>query len=86
MPDKSKAALLIIDMISDFEFKDGEKIFGYALDAARRIAELKKKAAPQPGFRRFISITISANGVRNLKKQSTIVSKTKHAVEKSSSF
>ena len=44
MPDKSKTVLLIIDMISDFEFEDGEKLFKYALPAARRIAALKKVA------------------------------------------
>jgi nicotinamidase-related amidase len=37
-------ALLILDMISDFDFEDGEKLFPQALEAAPRIAELKKKA------------------------------------------
>ena len=44
VPDKSKAALLIIDMISDFEFEDGEKLFKYAKPIARNIAKLKTKA------------------------------------------
>ena len=43
-PDKSKIALLILDMISDFEFEDGEKLFKYAKPAARNIAKLKEKA------------------------------------------
>ena len=43
-PDKSNVALLLIDIISDFEFEDGEKLFRYALPMARRIADLKKKA------------------------------------------
>lgn len=43
-PDKSSVALLLIDVISDFEFEDGEKIFKYALPMARKIAGLKKKA------------------------------------------
>jgi nicotinamidase-related amidase len=43
-PDSSPVALLLIDVISDFEFEDGEKIFRYALPMARKIAALKKKA------------------------------------------
>ncbi len=43
-PDKSKVALLLIDLISDFEFPDGEKLFENALPIASRIADLKKKA------------------------------------------
>ena len=37
-------ALLIIDLISDFSFKDGEKLFPHALQAAENIAALKTKA------------------------------------------
>lgn len=43
-PDKSTVALLLIDIISDFEFEDGETLFENALPAARRILELKKQA------------------------------------------
>jgi nicotinamidase-related amidase len=43
-PDKSKTALLIIDMISDFDFEDGEKLFPLALAAAEKLARLKKRA------------------------------------------
>ncbi|MET0754222.1 MAG: cysteine hydrolase [Pyrinomonadaceae bacterium] len=43
-PDSSNVALLLIDVISDFEFEDGEKIFRYALPMARKIAELKERA------------------------------------------
>jgi len=43
-PDKSNVALLLIDMISDFEFEDGEKLYKHALPMARRLADLKKKA------------------------------------------
>jgi nicotinamidase-related amidase len=43
-PDKSKTALLIIDMICDFEFEDGEKLFKYAKLIAQNIAKLKTKA------------------------------------------
>ena len=44
VPDKSKVALLIIDMICDFEFEDGEKLFKYAKPIARNIANLKARA------------------------------------------
>jgi nicotinamidase-related amidase len=37
-------ALLILDMITDFEFKDGEKLFPQALEIAPTIARLKEKA------------------------------------------
>ncbi len=43
-PDKSDVALLLIDIISDFEFDAGEKLFKYTLPMARKLADLKKKA------------------------------------------
>ncbi len=43
-PDKSSAALLIIDMISDFEFEDSEKLLPFAEAIAKNISELKKRA------------------------------------------
>ncbi|HEY0462415.1 MAG TPA: isochorismatase family cysteine hydrolase [Pyrinomonadaceae bacterium] len=43
-PDKSETALLIIDMISDFEFDSGDKILPFAEAIAKNIAALKKKA------------------------------------------
>ena len=43
-PDKSKIVLLIIDMISDFEFEDGEKLYANTEPAAENIARLRKKA------------------------------------------
>jgi len=42
-PDKSNVALLLIDMISDFEFPDGEKLFKNTLPMAKKIARLKNK-------------------------------------------
>ena len=42
-----KTALLIVDMISDFEFEDGEKLCPPALAAAENIRELKKRAKDQ---------------------------------------
>jgi nicotinamidase-related amidase len=50
-PDKESSkqaqfdsALLIIDLISDFEFEDGDKLFPQALAAADNVARLKAKA------------------------------------------
>jgi nicotinamidase-related amidase len=43
-PDNSPAALLIIDMINDLEFEDGDRLKQPALAAARQIAELKRRA------------------------------------------
>lgn len=43
-PDKSAAALLLIDVINDFEFPDGEQLLQLALPTAKKIASLKKRA------------------------------------------
>lgn len=43
-PDKSEVVLLIIDMISDFEFDGGERLVTFAEPIAKNIAALKKKA------------------------------------------
>lgn len=43
-PDKSNVALLLIDVISDFEFEDDAKIFKHALPVAQKLAALRKKA------------------------------------------
>src|ERR1051325_2750647 len=43
-PDKSKAALLLIDVINDFDFPEGEQLLELALPVGRNIAELKKRA------------------------------------------
>lgn len=43
-PDNSNAALLIIDVISDFEFEDAEKLFENALPMAKKLAAFKKRA------------------------------------------
>lgn len=40
---KAKVALLIIDIISDFEFEDGKELFTKALPMAYRLAKFKKK-------------------------------------------
>ncbi len=43
-PDKSNVALLLIDIISDFEFPDGDKLFKNTLPAAKNLAKLKSRA------------------------------------------
>jgi nicotinamidase-related amidase len=40
----TRTALLIVDMISDFEFDDGDKLCKAAIPAARKIAQLKQRA------------------------------------------
>ncbi len=44
VPDKSKVALLLIDVINDFEFDEGDKLLKYAVPMAERISELKARA------------------------------------------
>lgn len=44
VPDNSGAALLLIDVINDFEFDDGEELFRQALPIAQNIARLKQNA------------------------------------------
>lgn len=43
-PEEAEAALLIVDMINDFEFPGGAELFAAALPAAERIAHLKRRA------------------------------------------
>ena len=43
-PDKSKAALLLIDVINDFDFPEGEELLMLALPAGKNIAALKQRA------------------------------------------
>jgi nicotinamidase-related amidase len=42
-PDNSPVALLLIDVINDFEFPGGTQLLRHALPAAKRIARLKKR-------------------------------------------
>ncbi|MCW8092344.1 cysteine hydrolase family protein [Alteromonas sp. ASW11-130] len=44
-PDKSRLVLIIIDMINDLEFDDGEQMLQPAIEAARHISTLKKRLA-----------------------------------------
>ncbi|HSI87465.1 MAG TPA: isochorismatase family cysteine hydrolase [Pyrinomonadaceae bacterium] len=43
-PDSSRVVLLIIDMVSDFQFEDGKKLFAHTMKIAKRVAELRKRA------------------------------------------
>ncbi len=43
-PDKSRVALLLIDVINDLEFPEGDQALRHALPMARQIAALKARA------------------------------------------
>ncbi len=43
-PDKASVALLLIDVINDFEFPEGDQLLRHALPMARQIAALKTRA------------------------------------------
>lgn len=43
-PDKSEVALLLIDVINDLEFPEGEALLEFALPMARKIHALKQRA------------------------------------------
>ena len=43
-PDKAETALLLIDVINDFDFAEGEELLRLALPVGKNIAELKKRA------------------------------------------
>lgn len=43
-PDKSEAVLLLIDVINDFDFAEGDQLLQLALPVGKNIAELKKRA------------------------------------------
>lgn len=44
VPDKAEVALLLIDVINDLEFEEGERLLKHALPMAENIAALKSKA------------------------------------------
>lgn len=46
-PDTSGVALLLIDVINDFDFPEAEQLLRYALPMAHRLAELKQRAKQQ---------------------------------------
>ena len=44
VPENSPVALLLIDVINDLEFDEGDALLAQALPMARRIAALKRRA------------------------------------------
>ena len=44
VPDKAPVALVLIDVINDLEFEDGDRLARHALPMARRLAALKARA------------------------------------------
>lgn len=42
-PDKSKTLLLLIDVINDFDFEEGEQLLRLAMPVGRNIAKLKER-------------------------------------------
>ena len=44
VPDKAAVALLLIDVINDLEFPEGDQLLRHALPMADRIAELVRRA------------------------------------------
>ncbi|MCA1633254.1 MAG: cysteine hydrolase [Acidobacteria bacterium] len=44
VPDKAEVALLLIDVINDLEFDDGEELLRHALPMSERLAGLKRRA------------------------------------------
>src|SRR6187549_3071455 len=43
-PDKADVALLLIDVINDLEFPEGDQLLRFALPMARQVADLKQRA------------------------------------------
>ena len=43
-PDKANIALVVIDMINDLEFPEGEMLLRHAVPAAHRIVDLRRRA------------------------------------------
>jgi nicotinamidase-related amidase len=43
-PVGANTAVLVLDMISDFDFEDGDKLYPHALKVAERLADLKPRA------------------------------------------
>ncbi len=44
-PDRSEIALLLVDVINDLDFSEGDRLLEQALPVARRLADLKVRAA-----------------------------------------
>jgi nicotinamidase-related amidase len=44
VPDQCSVVLILIDVINDMEFENGEALFEYALPAAKKMARLRRRA------------------------------------------
>lgn len=44
VPDRAASALLLIDVINDFDFENGDQLFRLAMPVGRQIADLKRRA------------------------------------------
>jgi nicotinamidase-related amidase len=44
VPDQCSVALILIDVINDMEFENGEAVFANALPAAKKLARLRRRA------------------------------------------
>ncbi len=44
-PDKSPVALILIDVINDLDFPEGDQLLRFALPMAERLAQLKQSAS-----------------------------------------
>lgn len=43
-PDKSKVALLLIDVINDFDFENGDKLLNHTIPVAKNLVRFKRQA------------------------------------------
>lgn len=88
LKDKSKKsrgkgnALVLIDVINDFDFPLAEALLRYALPAAKRIAALKERAR-RARIPLFTQTTISGSGARIFVSKLSIVWRKADAVVKS---
>ena len=74
-PDKAGVALLLIDVINDLEFPDGDELLRHAVPMAQKLSIL----SAAPGSREYAlstSMTISAAGSRISRRRLSIVSTT----------
>lgn len=44
VPDSAGAALLLIDVVNDFEFEGGDELLKFAMPVGKQIAKLKQSA------------------------------------------
>ena len=57
-PDKSETALLLIDVINDFDFEEGEQLLRLAMPVGKNIADLKQRAKAEGGGKQFVEMLL----------------------------